>query len=409
MAVLFARLQHLAVLKGVKKNWPKITPIKNHGRKVLLVDARYKERGEFKGERKTFLFADRAEAEGFALQQRAQRLNGLAKGDYQFISSEGKTLDDAQRFYAQYLRERTQSKLLKDAVAELLEFKANVRRVSTTRLSDIRCRLDKFAGAIGEKLIVEITETEINQFLSQFPHPVNRNNYRKEIVMLWKHAFDNKWVRSPISNNLVPELKEPRRSKEFLSVEGAARLLEASIDPELRAMNALVLFGGVRVEEVEKLDWSLIHFEGEGYIEITVEVAKKNEERMIPLQPNLHAWLLPLVKQGPVITRKVLDKPKRETWKRAGLYPWKQNAHRRSFISYYRQLHGDVKTARDAGTSEQKIKDNYKRPVQQKDAERFFQIYPPSLPDSGKIVPMPTTARSADKDYIRLPLDSGRP
>ena len=66
----------------------------------------------------------------------------------------------------------------------------------------------------------------------------------------------------------------------------------------------------------------------------------------------------------------------RATWRRAGLYPWPQDAHRHSFISYRRRLIGDAETALDAGTSETIIKKHYKRPVTEEDAKAFFSIRP---------------------------------
>jgi len=79
--------------------------------------------------------------------------------------------------------------------------------------------------------------------------------------------------------------------------------------------------------------------------------------------------------------------PLRRTWKAADLYPWPQDAHRHSFISYRRQLVGDWQTALDAGTSEAIIKKHYKRPVTKADAERFFNIRP-AASAAGKVVSM---------------------
>jgi hypothetical protein len=109
-------------------------------------------------------------------------------------------------------------------------------------------------------------------------------------------------------------------------------------------------------------------------------------ERFAPISDNLREWLLPLArKNGPIVSR-VLMHALRKTWKRAGLYPWPQDAHRHSFISYRRQLIGDMRTALDAGTSETIIKNHYKRPVTIENAERFFSIRPAAKDAVEKIV-----------------------
>ena len=135
---------------------------------------------------------------------------------------------------------------------------------------------------------------------------------------------------------------------------------------------------------MEKLDWSAVHFRT-GHIEVSAEISKVHRERFAPIPENLREWLLPIAeKSGPIVSR-VLMHALRKTWKRAGLYPWSQDAHRHSFISYRRRLIGDAQTALDAGTSETIIKKHYKRPVILEDAERFFAIRP-ATEAAGKVV-----------------------
>ena len=202
--------------------------------------------------------------------------------------------------------------------------------------------------------------------------------------MLWHFCRSKGWVSEVFSKTQVPREAEPEKSRTILTVEEAARLMEASIDPDICALNALVLFGGVRREEVEKLDWSAINFKT-GHIEISAEVSKVARERFAPMPDNLRNWLLPLArKSGPIISR-VLMHALRKTWKRARLYPWPPDAHRHSFISYRRRIIGDAQTALDAGTSETIIKKHYKRPVTVEDAQRYFDIRASSAA-SAKIV-----------------------
>jgi integrase len=193
--------------------------------------------------------------------------------------------------------------------------------------------------------------------------------------MLWHFCRARKWVFESLDKTHVPREQEPDKGRAILTVEQAARLMEASTDPDICALNALILFGGLRREEVEKLDWSAVDFRTE-HINVSAEVSKVARERYAPITENLRAWLLPLAqKKGPIVSR-VLMHALRATWKRAGLYPWPQDAHRHSFISYRRRIIGDAQTALDAGTSETIIKRHYKRPVTKEDADRFFAIMP---------------------------------
>jgi integrase len=280
---------------------------------------------------------------------------------------------DAIRFTLEYLRQQAESKPVKDAVAALVEFKRG--RVGEIRLSDIENRLARFSQACGKKTVAQVTPDEINAFLAEISHPATRNDYRKEIVMLWHFCRARKWVSEALDKTDVPREAEPEKGRVILTIEQAARLMEASTDADISALNAMILFGGLRREEVEKLDWSAVNFRT-GHIEVSAQVSKVARERFAPIPDNLREWLLPLARKRDPIVSRILMHALRKTWKRAGLYPWPQDAHRHSFISYRRRLIGDAQTALDAGTSETIIKKHYKRPVTREDAERFFSIRP---------------------------------
>jgi integrase len=363
----------------MKKNWPPIKRTINHGNEVFLVDARMNGKGERR------FFATRLEAKLFADQQRDQRMSGGSSGVFSDeLASHGKNVQWAIEFALEHLRATKRSASLKSAIAQLLAFKE--REVGATRLSDIRNRLSKLAEFVGDKTVAEITPDDLNGFLKTIPHPATRNDYRKEIVQLWGFAGEKprQWTSLSITRRNVPAAKEPSKARVILAVEQAARLMEASTDPDICALNAMVLFGGLRREEVEKLDWKAVDFRT-GHINVSEEVSKVRSERFAPMTDNLRDWLLPIAKKsGPIVSRNLM-RPLREVWKAAKLYPWPQDAHRHSFISYRRQLVGDWQTALDAGTSEAIIKKHYKRPVLKEDAERYFGIRPAAA-STGKVV-----------------------
>ena len=326
--------------------WPFIRWIKKRHR--WQVDARTKDGGQRR------FFEKKAEAEGWASTQVVKRDNeGLSAFDDKALRAFGWSVPDAIRFALAHLRQQAESKPVKDAVAALVEFKRG--RVGEIRLSDIENRLARFTAACGEKTVAQVTADEINAFLAGIPHPATRNDYRKEIVMLWHFCRVRKWVSESLDKTHVPREAEPDKGRVILTIEHAARLMEASTDPDICALNAMILFGGFRREEVEKLDWSAVNFRT-GHIEVSAEVSKVARERFAPMTDNLRVWLMPLAKKnGPIVSR-VLMHALRATWKRAGIYPWPQDAHRHSFISYRRRIIGDAQTALDAGTSETIIK-----------------------------------------------------
>ena len=384
----------------MKNDWPVVKKVTENAREQYHVNARYMVEGKWQGERKWF--DSKTEANGYALLMRTRRMNLEAGASTDYLSqlaTHGESAMDAIRARLQVLEQTSQSKPLNEAVEALLLHKREVERQSARRLSDIRYRLGRFVERIGpERLLCTITNQEIQEFLKGFSNPATHNDYHKEIVMLWRFAAEGArdWVAKPLSSREVLSLKDPKREPVILSPDEAARLMTASIDPRVRTVNALVLFGGIRVEEVEKMDWSRINF-ATGQIHVPNEIAKTRESRYAMISDNLREWLLPIAKkQGEIVyanhhrrttqeKRKILMHEYRRTWKRAGLYPWPQDAHRHSFISYHCKLYGLEKTADAGGTSEKIIRSKYRAAVMEKDARAFFAIKPESSGD--KIVP----------------------
>ncbi len=368
----------------MKNAWPKISQVTNHGKKVFLVDCRI----DGKGERHYFDTLKEAKIDAEA--QRIKRTNeGNAAVRNDELAAFGKSVQWAIDFALSHLRAAKKSAPLSEAVAAFIEAKqreADAGEIGKVRLGDIRNRLAKVAAAFEGKTMAEIEADDLQGFLHSIPHPATRNDYRKEIVQLWGWAAEKprNWTTLSLNKRNLKRADEPDKARIILEVEEAARLMAASTDDDVCALNALVLFGGLRREEVEKLDWRAVNF-AKGYINVTADISKVNSERFAPMPDNLRDWLLPVAKKsGPIIKRNLMH-PLRRAWKTAGLYPWPQDAHRHSFISYRRQLVGDWQTALDAGTSEAIIKKHYKRPVTKEDAERFFNIRPAAAA-TGKIV-----------------------
>jgi integrase len=367
-----------------KKTWPPVKKVEKNGRDMFMVDCRINGKGE------RHYFDTKKEADTDAEAQRIKRTNeGNAAVRNDELAAFGKSVQWAIDFALKHLRATKASASMTDAVAAFIEHKTRelaAGEIGATRLADIRNRLARVAAAFEAKTIGEIEADELAAFLQSIPHPATRNDYRKEIVTLWRWAAlkPRQWTSVALHKDTLKRAKEPDKARKILTVEQAARLMEASTDGDICALNAMVLFGGLRREEVEALDWSAVNF-AEGYIEVSDEVSKVDSERFAPMPDNLREWLMPVAqKRGPIIARNLMH-PLRRTWKAAGIYPWTQDAHRHSFISYRRQLTSDGQTAREAGTSEKIIKRHYKRPVTTANAERYFAISP-STSASGKVV-----------------------
>ena len=125
-------------------------------------------------------------------------------------------------------------------------------------------------------------------------------------------------------------------------------------------------------------------------IEIKAGTAKTASRRVIPILPNLAAWLKDYWQdEGPICQYAYMadefgDLARRATAERkkkkadAPDFKWKHNALRHSFISYRVAMTQDVaKVSLEAGNSPQMIFKHYRELVRPDAAKAWFAIMPP--------------------------------
>ena len=84
--------------------------------------------------------------------------------------------------------------------------------------------------------------------------------------------------------------KLPDNPPEIFTVDELSTLLEKATG--VVPMIAIGAFAGLREAEIQRLDWNEIDLI-RGHIEVTAAKAKSARRRIVPIQPNLAAWLQP--------------------------------------------------------------------------------------------------------------------
>jgi integrase len=200
-------------------------------------------------------------------------------------------------------------------------------------LKDLRFRLSRFQNKFGSKIVADLTEIECDDWLRSIRlSPQSRNNYRRVLSTLFAYGVLRRFCpTNPIAR--TSKAKVTDKPVEVLTPEQTRRLLE-SADPEILPALAVAAFAGLRAAEVSRLDWKEIKLE-RGYIEVTALKSKTASRRLVTIQPNLKAWLGPLVRsEGPVEppnARKKMDAARA----RANIDDWPPNALRHGFCSYH--------------------------------------------------------------------------
>src|SRR4030095_9681928 len=146
--------------------------------------------------------------------------------------------------------------------------------------------------------------------------------------------------RNPVLRTAKPKLVDA--SPEILTVDELRALLEAATRtaPDVLPMLAIGAFAGVRDAEIKRPGWHEIGL-ARGHIEIKAAKAKSARRRIIPIQPNLAAWLRPYSEMTgavvPFAARGKLDRVR----KAAGLARWPKNGFCHSVGSFPGGAAGD--------------------------------------------------------------------
>jgi integrase len=184
----------------------------------------------------------------------------------------------------------------------------------------------------------------------------------------------------------------------LLTPKEARRLLEGALrHPKLDLLGTVVLglLCGIRVGELQRLDWDLVKLDTDNpFVTIPATMAKKRSIRNVEIPQNALRWLSLVPKRSGLIIKVNNDEAYRLKFNRllqlsgfgkkssSGDWEsdWKTNAMRHSFGSYHYALHGNpLETSRQLGhkSSDQVLFDHYRALATKEQGEAFFSIVPP--------------------------------
>jgi integrase len=375
--------------------WPFIRWIESRQR--WMVDSRTATGGERK------FYQTKNEAEGAAIIARTKRQNeGASAFDHEELARYGWTIQRAIKFALQHLKTQKASVPLTDAVKALIESKRAAGRAEDYLQNRLTNNLGKLTTALPDRTIASVGMTDIEAFLTKLPVAIGtKNTIRTDCVTLWSYAIKAGWAKENEAQK-VDVLADDLDAVEVLTPDEAESLMRAA-DGDVAVYYALGLFAGLRTDEIETIDWQHIKLD-EGHIEVTAATAKRTKKRsrarrLVPITPNLHAWLSTVEEknrkgtiQGPNFRRRELDVrnaagfgPAAKALEKEGmkLKDWPRNVMRHSFVSYrLADTQNTAKTALESGHREQVLFDHYREVVTPKAAKAYFAIMP--LPKSRK-------------------------
>ena len=281
-----------------------------------------------------------------------------------------------------------------DSKAEPDPNKPQRRGISERYAEDLEYRCGKFAEAFSVP-IASIGSDDVRKWLTDLDlSDRSHDNFFRSVRTLFEFAKNRKYIPKDYDTLDGIELLDDNEGEtEIYSVSEATRLIAAACD-DLKPVLAIAAFAGLRSAELERLDWSEVHFR-DSVIEVRGLKAKTGSRRIVPISKNLAAWLAPFEKKSGAVwphSHPFFYEAQRDAAKRTGdakkeIKPveWKRNAFRHSYGSYRLAILQDpAKVAYEMGNSPVMVSKHYRQIrlpdgtlITPAEGEKWFALMPP--------------------------------
>lgn len=239
--------------------------------------------------------------------------------------------------------------------------------------------------------ITSVFLDQIEGFVNMATSPGSRATTLTRVATLFSFATRRGWCAS----NPCDRMEKPHVETgipQILTVDEARKVLRFTRDnmPRFMPWLALVLFAGIRPEEIDSLTWSAIDMD-RGILTLDAASSKVRARRIVHLKPTVIAWLrlggdMPL----PQVTRRRCLRRLREV---LGWSEWRKDCLRHSAASYWLASDPDpARIALELGNSAGVLFKHYRALVKDTAAKEFWALMPDGasvVSDPAKVVQFP--------------------
>jgi len=248
---------------------------------------------------------------------------------------------------------------------------------SKAYLANLKTVLTRFAAAFPGDILT-VTSADIDGWLRGLDVSAkSRNGMLICVKVLFSFARSHNCL--PAEQMTAAEQIQRARIKQdddvaVFTPEEMTRLLHAA-PPHLIPILAIGAFTGIRMAELNRLDWSAIDLQ-RSLVELRAGQAKTASRRIVPVSDNLRAWIEPLPRTGKVVRTPALHREVTALARALGI-DWPRNVLRHSFISYRIALVKSAdQVALEAGNSPTILFKHYRELATEDQARQWFAILP---------------------------------
>ncbi len=269
-----------------------------------------------------------------------------------------------------------------------------------------RCFFGPFCDHFKDGLITDVTADACEKYVYQHKgwNQTSRATHIRHLNVLFNFAIDKGYASlNPFEKVQRPKRQANNSADKVLSVEGVIRWLQYALQhdykPECAAL-VLILFCGVRVDEVDRLTWDKIKLNEEQPV-VILDQTKANHRRVNPIPKNALEWLKLVQGTGKLTPSNYAGRMR--YIRKASKAGCKQNSARISFASHHVAMHEDAaKTSLLLGHKNPSLLwETYRALVTKEEAKRYWRITP-TYDGKGEIVEQPSEEEIARNRGKRL-------
>jgi integrase len=319
-------------------------------------------------ELESLIAARRVLAPGYALhvavEEHARAVDRLGKT----------TLWEAVEFFLRHNR----SDVPRLSVVEVADLFAKSRQqagLSDHYVSQCRKAITDLATAFPGQTLSDLRTAELDTWLGGLPFAAKTKNGIRIILVACGNWAEGRGYLIKSSNPFAAMMryKETASQVAIFTPEQIAGLLTKA-DDTLRPFLAIGAFAGLRMAELQRLDWSEIDLD-RGFITVAASKAKTRQRRLVPISDNVKHWLTPCRQASGSVC--VHQRPQIAAARLCDGFGWQENGLRHSYISYRLAIiHDTARVALEAGNSPEVIFSHYRELVTPETAKAWFSVVP---------------------------------
>jgi integrase len=318
-------------------------------------------------ELESLVAAKKVLASGYALhvavEEHAQALTRLGKV----------TLREAVDFFLSHHRADV-PRLMLDEIAKQFAASRQQSGLSAHYINQCRKVITDLAKAFPAKALTDLRTSDLDAWLGGLPLGAKTKNGMRTMLVACGNWAEGRFLpkgASPFTG--MVRYKEHKAPVSIFTPANITSLLTKA-DDSLKPFLALGAFAGLRMAELQRLDWSEVDLE-RGFITVAAHKAKTRQRRLVPIGDNLKLWLKPHAQAfGPVCLH---QRPQMAVARLCEGFKWEANGLRHSYISYRLAiLHDTARVALEAGNSPEVIFAHYRELVTPEAAGAWFKVKP---------------------------------